>query len=162
MREEMAHEIGDVLEPLAQGRQPQRHDVQPVEQILAEQALIDLLLQVAVGGGDDPDIGPDRGAAADRRVLALLQHAQQPRLRFHRHVADLVEKQRAAFGLLEAADVTVLRAGEGALLVAEQLGLDQLARDRRHVDGDERPVAALAVFVQRARHQFLAGARTRR
>ena len=49
-------------------------------------------------------------------------------------------------------------AGEGALLVAEQLALDQFARDRRHVDGDERPVAALAVVVQRARHQLLAGA----
>ena len=55
--EEMAHEVGNVLEPLAQRRQPQRHDVQPVEQILAEQALVDLLLQVAIGGGDDADIG---------------------------------------------------------------------------------------------------------
>ena len=36
--------------------------------------------------------------------------------------------------------------------------LDQLARDRRHVDGDERPVAPLAVVVQRARDQLLAGA----
>ncbi len=43
--------------------------------------------------------------------------------------------------------------------MAEQLALDQLARDRRHVDGDERPVAALAVVVQRAGDQLLAGAR---
>jgi hypothetical protein len=42
--------------------------------------------------------------------------------------------------------------------MAEQFGLDQVARDRRHVDGDERPVAALAVIMQRARDQFLAGA----
>ena len=51
------------------------------------------------------------------------------------------------------------RAGEGAALVAEQLALDQLARDRRHVDGNERTGAALAVIVQRAGHQLLAGAR---
>ena len=44
-------------------------------------------------------------------------------------------------------------------LVAEQFALDQLARDRRHVDGDERPLAALAVIVQRARDELLAGAR---
>ena len=49
-------------------------------------------------------------------------------------------------------------AGEGALLVAEELGLDQVARDRRHVDGDEGPLPALAVIVQRARDEFLAGA----
>ena len=55
-------------------------------------------------------------------------------------------------------DAARVGAGEGALLVAEQLGLDQVARDRRHVDGDERPVAPLAVIVQRARDQFLAGA----
>ena len=55
-------------------------------------------------------------------------------------------------------DARAVGAGEGALLVAEQFGLDQVARDRRHVDGDERAVAALAVIVQRARDQFLAGA----
>ena len=42
--------------------------------------------------------------------------------------------------------------------MAEQLALDQLARDRRHVDGNEGPAAALAVIVERARHQLLAGA----
>ena len=42
-------------------------------------------------------------AAADGGELALLQHAQQPGLRLGRHVADLVEEQRAAGGLLEAA-----------------------------------------------------------
>ena len=52
---------------------------------------------------DDADIGLDRRAAADRRIFALLQHAQEPGLRLHRHVADLVEEQRAALGLLETA-----------------------------------------------------------
>ena len=51
------------------------------------------------------------------------------------------------------------RAGERAALVAEQLALDQLARDRRHVDRDERTGPAFAVIVQRAGDQFLAGAR---
>ncbi len=36
--------------------------------------------------------------------------------------------------------------------------LDEVARYRRHVDGDERSGAALAVIVQRARDQLLAGA----
>ena len=33
--------------------------------------------------------------------------------------------------------------------MAEQLALDQLARDRRHVDRDERPAAARAEIVDR-------------
>ena len=62
-------------------------------------------------------------------------------------------------GLLELAGRALHGAGEGAALVAEQLAFDQLARDRRHVERHERTLAALAVVVQRARHQLLAGAR---
>ena len=62
-----------------------------------------------------------RAVAADAVELAVGQHAQQARLQVERHVADLVEEQRAAVGLLEAAAPRRLRAGEGAALVAEQL-----------------------------------------
>ena len=54
--EEVTDEIGNVVEPFAQRRQADRHDVEAVEQILAEQTLVDLLLQIAIGRGDDPDI----------------------------------------------------------------------------------------------------------
>ena len=50
------------------------------------------------------------------------------------------------------------RAGERALLVAEQLALDQRAGERAAVDDDERPVLAPAVRVERAREHVLAGA----
>ncbi len=42
-----------------------------------------------------------------------------------RQVADLVEKQGAAVGLLEPAGARGEGAGEGAFLMAEQLSLDQ-------------------------------------
>src|SRR3546814_5020275 len=69
---------------------------------------------------DDAHVGADRRAAANGGVLALLQHPQQAGLRLQRHVADLVEEQRAAGGLLEAAGGAHGGAGEGALLVAER------------------------------------------
>jgi len=68
-----------------------------------------------------------RGAAADGGVLALLQHAQEPRLRLHRHVADLVEEQRAASPARSGRSCACCT-GEGALLVTEQLGLHEIAR----------------------------------
>ena len=126
--------------------------------ILAEQTLLDQNPQVLVRCGDDADIGLDRYASADCRVFTLLKHAEQARLRLHRHVTDLIEEERAALGLLEAPGIARGRARKSALLVTEQLGLDQFSRDRRHVDGDERPLAALAVIMQRLRHQLLAGA----
>ncbi len=155
----MADQVGDILGALAQRRQAKRHHIEPKIQILAEQALLDQDAQILVGGGDDPHVGFDRGAAAHSRIFALLEHPQQSRLRLHRHVADLVEEQGAAFGLLEPPGIARVGSREGALLVAKQFGLDELARDRRHVDGDERPGPPLSVVVQRVRHQFLAGAR---
>src|SRR3546814_8399095 len=70
--EEMADEVGNVVGALAQRRQPDRHDVEAIEQILAEGALTDELAQVAVRRGDDPHVRLDRRAAADGGVLALL------------------------------------------------------------------------------------------
>src|SRR5439155_9877412 len=147
-RKEVPDEIRNVLDALAQRRQAQRHYVEAEKEVLAKEALLDEDAQILVGRRDDAHVGLDRRAAADGRVLALLQDAQEPRLRLHRHVADLVEKERAALGLLETAGAAGVGAGEGALLVAEQFGFDEIARDRRHVDGDEGPGAALAVVMQ--------------
>ena len=99
-------------------------------------------MQVAVGGGDDADVGVQHARAAEAHELALLEHAQQLGLHRRRHLADLVEEQHAAVGLLDAARLGGDRAGERAALVAEQLRLEQLVGQRRAVDGDERPVAA--------------------
>jgi hypothetical protein len=79
-------------------------------------------------------------------------------LRLRRHVADLVEEERAGGRLLEAADAARQSAGEGALFMTEQLAFDEFAGNRRHINGDEGPVPTLTVVVERPRHQFLAGA----
>ena len=103
-----------------------------------------LLRQVAVGGGDDAHVDLDRALGADRVDLAFLQGAQQLDLHVQRQLADLVQEQGAAVGLLELAQVLVGGAGEAALLVAEQDGFDQVLRDGAAVDGDERLAGALA------------------
>jgi hypothetical protein len=66
-------------------------------------------------------------AAADAVDLALLDGAEQLGLQPHVHLADLVEQQRAAVRLLELADAPGQRAGEGALLVPEQLALQRFS-----------------------------------
>jgi hypothetical protein len=67
-----------------------------------------------------------QSGAAETLELALFEHAQQLRLTVERHLADLVEKQHAAIGLLDAPGLGRDRAGERAALVAEQLRLEQL------------------------------------
>ena len=113
------------------------NDVQPVEEVLAELLLVGERRQVAVGRRDQARIGAQRARAAQPLELALLQHAQQLRLQLERDLADFVEEHGAAVGQLEAADALADRAGERALLVAEQLALEQPGRDRRAIQLDE-------------------------
>jgi hypothetical protein len=58
--------------------------------------------EVAVGGRDDAHVDLHGLVAADALELALLQHAQQLHLDGRGDLADLVEEERAAVGLLEA------------------------------------------------------------
>ena len=111
-----------------------------------------------MGGGDDAHVAADRAIAADALERALLQDAQQLDLHLHRHVADFVEEQRAALGKLEAPDPRGERAGEGALLVAEQLAFEQVRRNGAAVDGHERGVCPRRQLVQVPGRQLLAGA----
>ena len=69
-RQEAPRQAQDVLGPLAQRRHADLDDVEPVEQILAEVAGLDVGLDVAVGGGDDADVGGARLASRRRARTA--------------------------------------------------------------------------------------------
>jgi hypothetical protein len=156
-----AHEVvgeqRDVLEAVAQRRDADRDDVDAIEQILAEAAGLDLVAEVAVGRADEAKV--DLGhAPADRLDLPLLQRAQQLDLDVQRDLADLVEEQGAGVGLDEATLARARGAGEGALLVAEQLALEDRLRQRGAVGRDQLARGAGAVLVDVAGEQLLAGA----
>ncbi len=98
----MPGERRDVVLTLAQRRQSQAHDVEAMQQVFAEETQPHALLEILMRCRDDADIRLLRRVATDAVVLAVGEHAQQPYLQIGRHVADLVEKQRSALGLLEA------------------------------------------------------------
>src|SRR5262249_20345132 len=87
-----------------------------------------------------------------------LEHPEQLRLEGGLEIPELVEKQRPLVGELEPAGLRVARARECALLVAEELALDQRGRERGTVDRDERSGSAAALRMKGAREQLLAGA----
>ena len=97
--------------------------------------------------------------AADPFERLLFEKPQQLRLQPRRHLADFVEKHRAAVGRSRAARASAARAsGEGAALVAEQLAFEQRLGQRRARDVHERPRRAVAGVVQHFRGEVLAGA----
>src|SRR5262245_56548825 len=57
---ELADEQGDVLGPLAKGRELQPYDVQAIIEVGSERAPIDRLTQIRVRGSDDADVESDR------------------------------------------------------------------------------------------------------
>src|SRR6202008_560845 len=89
---------------------------------------------------------------------ALLQDAQQLDLRAEVHVADLVEEEGSAFGHLEAPLLAGRRAGERALLVAEELRLNERVGQRRAAHFYERLFRAQRVVVNGVGDQLLTGA----
>src|SRR4030095_14087895 len=108
--------------------------------------------------GHDADVDLQGARSAQTLEFPLLQHSQDLRLRDQREVGDLVEEERAAVGQLEAAFLAPGGARERALLVPEQLGLEQRFRERRAVDRHEGAGAPTGTLVDRARDQLLARA----
>ena len=154
----MLHEQRDVLFAIAKRRNLDGDDVQPIEQVLAELTVGDHLREIAVGGGDDADVDFDRVRVADALELALLQRAQQLGLQRRAHRPHFVEEERSLVRLLEATLAVADRPGERAAHVAEEIRFEQRLGDRAAVERDEPLTAARAVVMNRARHDFLAGA----
>src|SRR5437016_7795896 len=157
-RDEVAGGRLDVVRPAAQRRQVDGADVQAVVQVVAERALPHHVGEIAVGGGDDPDVDADRVGGADALDLAVLEHAQQLHLHAERQLADLVEEDGAPVRRLEEALAVAVGAGEGAAQVPEELALEERGGERGAVADDEGAVAKRREAVQRAGHQLLAGA----
>src|SRR4029077_1484077 len=115
-------------------------------------------IKVSVRGRNHSDADADGLAASDRFELLLLKNAEQFHLRVEGQLSDLVQENGASVSELEAADLLLDGAREGALDVSEQLALDKPRRDGAAVHFDQRPVVSSAAAVNGPREQLLAGA----
>ena len=113
--EEVLDQQRNIFAPVAQRRQIDVDDVQPVVKIFAEFLLFHHLAQIRIGGGQNPHIHLHDFVRTERRELLLLNHAQQLGLRLRPDRADFIEEDRALVGDLERALLVVNGAGERAL-----------------------------------------------
>lgn len=81
---------GNILRPLTQRRNANRHDAQPVIKIFAEFLLGDEIGQASVGGRYDANRNPDDLLAAHAMKLTFLENAQQLGLRAGVQIAHLL------------------------------------------------------------------------
>ena len=159
----MLHQRVDVIGPLPERRHVEVDDAQPVQEVLAELAGGNEVVQVAIGGGDHANVDTRlRFVRADGLDLAVLEKPQQQGLHAQAHLADFVEKQRAAMRELELAALVAVGAGEAAFDVSEELRLEERFGDAGEVHRHERrqPAAGVAMDVSRDHvfaHPALAG-----
>ena len=156
--DEVTHQEGDVLHSLAQGRQFDADDVDAVEEIRAEPAGLHLVLQIAVGQGDQAHVDLAALVASDPEEGAVLKHPQQTNLQARGHAGDLVQQDGAPVGGLEMSEPLVRGAGEGALLVAEDLAFEKRFGQGAAVDLHVDLVRPRGVALDGIGDQFLAGA----
>ena len=83
------------------GTRPERREgdgghEEPVVEIPAEGAVGHHGLEVPIGGGDDLRVHADLSRAPDPQEGLVVEEAEQLGLAGQRHVADLVEEERAA------------------------------------------------------------------
>ena len=154
--DEVTHDGGNILAALAQRSQTNLHHVETIVQIVAEGPGLHSGLEIHMGGGYQADVQIHQAVAPQPLDAAALDGAQDLRLRRQRQVADLVQKQRPPLSLLELARPFHHIRG-GATHHAEQLALHQRFGQRGTVHRYQRPLRPLAMLVQTARHQFLAG-----
>src|SRR5207237_10358840 len=114
------------------------HDIEPKIQIVAELSFLHQLLEIFVGRRDQPHICTQCLIATHSFKRALFtDHAQQFYLCCRRNVADFIQDNRAAVGLLESPDSSLMRTGEGTFCVSDQYAFEQRRRKRSAVDGHE-------------------------
>ena len=145
----------DVVPARAQGWHLHGDDVQSIVEILAKISLLDLLLQIPVGGCHHADIDLDGLASPDSLHFPFLQGAQKLHLQLRRHFAYFVQKEGTLVGELEAPLTRTVGPRVGPLFRAKELRFDEVLGHGTAVDRHKRALAAAHV-VQCLDHKFLA------
>src|SRR5207244_1181080 len=136
--DEVLRQWQDVLPSITQRRQFDRHHRKTIIKILAKHSLPHGLFQIDICRRDDAHVHAPRAGVAERRELALLNDAQQTDLGLGWNVPNLIQKDRAAIGNFEQSFLGGNRTRERAAGMTEEFRLQQLGRNVRTVDRNER------------------------
>ena len=156
--EEMVHEPLDVSSALLEGRKREVQGSNPVEKILPKRAFPHGCREISTRRRQETDVGPHPTTRSDRSKESRLEDAKKLRLRGEREIGELVEQQDTCASALDEARTIGVGTGERAGHVTEEFRLEELGRQARTRDADERPGCARASPVNRSSDEFLARA----
>ena len=92
----MLDQRGNIFTTFRQRGDEDRHNIQPIIEILPEPPRIDFIGQGPRAGGQHTHVDFHQPLATDAGEALVGQDAQDFALRRHRHVGDFIEKERPA------------------------------------------------------------------
>ena len=107
------------------------------------------MLQISVSRGQKPDVDFNRFVRPDPGNLAVFQNAEQFDLRLHGHVADFVQKEGAAVGVLKLPDAVGNGVCKRAANVSKQLAFQDVFTQRAAVQTNKRFVLSGRILMYR-------------
>ena len=94
--QEMVREEWNVLAALMERRQLDPDEREAFVEIATQAAFLDDALEAGIDGRNRPDVELDARAIARENRFAITQHAMQLALDARRHLAEVLQEQRAA------------------------------------------------------------------
>ncbi len=155
--QEMLRQQRDVLRPLPERRNPDRHHRQTMIEVLTKLAFGNQRLEITRRRRNDPHIDGDLGATADALKGLIHQNPQYLVLRFAWQLRNIIDKKRAPVRLLECASLAAIRSVR--LIDPEQFKLHTVGGDSGSIDHNKRPACARRLRMERTRRKLLSGAR---
>jgi hypothetical protein len=132
------HSRRNVADAFAKWRKQNRHDLQPIEKVVAETSRLDLVLEVAIGGATTRTSTRMSASPPTRLNRSVLEETQQLCLKAG-VISPISSRNTVPPSAVSSKPALLLsRVGEGAALVTEQLALEELLGQRRAGDVDER------------------------
>src|SRR5262249_55874214 len=121
LAEEVIEKERDVSSALPERREEELDDVETVVEIAPEPPRLDKRWDILMGRGDHPDVHLLGPIGAHPLDLAKLEEAEELGLDLGRDLRDFVKEERPAVGGRDSSPPILVGAGEGPLLVAEEL-----------------------------------------
>jgi hypothetical protein len=143
-------ESHDVVAPVAERRDIDAEEVEPMIEIFAEFALGDRIGEVTIGGSDDADIDREFLAAADAADFMIFDGSQNFRLESEGKAGQLVEEKSSAVGCFEETDPGGAGVGKGATFMSKEFAFGEGFREGGAIDFDERLFGTRAVAMNPA------------
>ncbi len=157
--EEMLRQGRQVLQVFGERRRLDAKDGESIKEIGAEAALLCPASERLMRRRHNANVDAHRLVLAYPLQFPALEKTQQLGLKRQWHLANLIQKQRAAVRRFNSSCPALYGASERAARMAEKLGLQQCLRDGGAVQRNEGPVSTRAQAMESTRHYLLPGPR---